>query len=479
MPPMNKLYLLVLFWLFVASCDEWHPGGNQLFPVRSGESYGYINRSGKVVIPFRYYRAGCFDGGVAVVSANGTNHRRGYIDKDGKYVIAPVYSYATSFSEGLAFVVHSGGVPQAIDKNGVAKFSLPDAQSAENFSDGLAAFSLLGPTGEIWGFVSKQGNQVIAPHFRAVSYFSEGWCGVMNHMGTWGYINKSGEVAIDYIYENVQPFSGGKAKVAIHGKWGVIDKNNRFVLNPEFTDLDVDGERYLVRRKDKWGWVDKDGLEVIPYLFTDAYPFKGNNLAAVKSGEKWGYINTKGKFIIAPQYDFAFGFDDGMALVEVNGKYGFIDEQGKFVIHPDFDHVPVDYYIRYFARTSAFYSVKTDINKPKTVAYKWLTGFYHMDYDEARRYATEDTRGLLDQFNTISDMISDSSRLRMQSLIIGIRDCKENGNRAIVTYTLSDNKNKEQLLFLVRTGGRWLVQFSKNQEEPQQEDVLEEPGAEG
>jgi hypothetical protein len=399
------------------------------------------------------------------VATAGSNPHWGYIDADGDYVIKPIYSYATSFTEGLAFVVPEGDVPTAIDKNGIIKFRLRDAQSAEIFSEGLAAFSMLGLEGETWGFVNNNGQVSILPQFSGVSYFSDGLCGVMNRFGKWGYVNRKGDLVIDYIFDNVYPFKDGVAKAANYGKWGVIDATGKYILPPEFDDVDMDDVLYLVKRGKKWGWLGMDGKETISTQFADAYPFRGNNFAAVKSGEKWGYINGNGKFVIAPQYDFAFGFDGDMALVEVNGKYGFIGEKGQFVINPEYEHVPVDYFIRYFASTSAFYSVKTDIDDPKNVAYKWLTGFYHMDYNEARKYATDETRKLLDQFSTISDVISDSSKQRMMGLMVGIKDCKQNGNRAIVTYTLSDNRNKAQLLFLVKTANKWRVQFTKNDEE--------------
>ncbi len=459
---MKKSCLFLLLVLLVASCDMGNSGGNKLLPVKEGQHYGYIDRTGKTVIPFRYSRAGCYSGGLAVVANSENSPGWGYIDNSGKTVIKQVYCGATTFSEGLAFVVPYGGSPQAIDKNGIVKFSLPDAQGAENFSEGLAAFSVLGAEGEVWGFVDKNGKTRISPQFRSVSYFSSGLCGVMNRNGEWGYINKDAKMAIDYQYDNVRPFDKEKAKVATNGKWAVIDKQGRFILNPRYDDLDIDGEKYLVKHDNKWGWIGGNIGVLIPVLFNDAYPFNNNRFAPVKSGDKWGYINEGGKFIIAPQYDFAFGFDNGLAVVEVGGKYGFIDEGGKYVINPRYDKVPVDYFIRYFAPTTAFYSVKTDVNQPGSIAYKWLSGFYRMDYDEARKYATEDTRALLDQFASISDMISDSTRQQMSGVVIGIRKYRESGNRAIVTYTLSDAKGKEQMLFLVKVGDKWRVQFSKN-----------------
>ena len=57
-------------------------------------------------------------------------------------------------------------------------------------------------------------------------------------------------------------------------------------------------------------------------------------LAAVKMGDKWGYINTKGKMVIAPQFDFAHDFYEGLAGVEIDKKWGYIDKTGKMVIAP-------------------------------------------------------------------------------------------------------------------------------------------------
>ncbi len=462
---MNRNGLLILALVFFISCGNGGRNHTRFFPVKQNGYYGYIDREGHTEIPFRYSRAGCFEGGVALVANLDKETGWGYIDHSGRYVIRPVYTAATAFSEGLAFVVPRDGAPRAIDKNGITKFTLEQAMSAEIFREGLAAYSVLGPQGEIWGFVNKDGETVIKPAYQAVGYFSSGLCCVMNRNGEWGYINKKGDLVIATVYKNAHPFTGDMAKVNVAGKWGVLHTSGKFILEPRYEDVDVDGKIFLVKHDNKWGWIARGGGVVIPLLFNDAYPFNGNKFAPVKSGDKWGYINDKGKFMIAPQYDFAFGFDGGLAVVENNGKYGFIDEEGKYAIEPTYDHLPVDYYIRYFAPTSAFYSVKSDLNDPRTVAYKWLTAFYKMDYAEAGRNATEDTKALLEKFSGVSEMISDSTRKHMAAVMVGVRGYQQSGDRAIVTYTLSDNKGKEQLLFLVKMNNRWLVQFSKNEEE--------------
>lgn len=57
-------------------------------------------------------------------------------------------------------------------------------------------------------------------------------------------------------------------------------------------------------------------------------------LFPAKSGDKWGYIDTTGKFVINPQFDEARLFQEGLAAVEIGGKWGEIDKTGKIVINP-------------------------------------------------------------------------------------------------------------------------------------------------
>lgn len=55
-------------------------------------------------------------------------------------------------------------------------------------------------------------------------------------------------------------------------------------------------------------------------------------MAAVKKGDKWGFINENGEPVIPMEYDEAGYFKEGLACVGKGDKYGFIDKQGKVVI---------------------------------------------------------------------------------------------------------------------------------------------------
>jgi len=57
---------------------------------------------------------------------------------------------------------------------------------------------------------------------------------------------------------------------------------------------------------------------------------------------RYGYVDTSGAVVIRPQFQGAFDFSEGLAVVAVkaNGatKYGYIDKSGAWVIQPQFDN---------------------------------------------------------------------------------------------------------------------------------------------
>jgi hypothetical protein len=107
-------------------------------------------------------------------------------------------------------------------------------------------------------------------------------------------------------------------------------------------------------------------------------------------------------------------------------------------------------------------SVSCNKNSSKDVATTWLNSFYHLDYETAKKTSTEDTKSLLATLQQFTSMVSDSSKKEMKKIAVNVKSVKEDGDKAIATYTTSENPGKDQELNLVKQNGKWLVQFSKN-----------------
>lgn len=57
-------------------------------------------------------------------------------------------------------------------------------------------------------------------------------------------------------------------------------------------------------------------------------------------GNKWGYINSKGKFHLLPIYEHVGDFqDNGLAIVRVNNLSGVIDVNGYFIVKPKYEEI--------------------------------------------------------------------------------------------------------------------------------------------
>ena len=98
----------------------------------------------------------------------------------------------------------------------------------------------------------------------------------------------------------------------------------------------------LVKEGLLYGYVDAKGDYVIAAQFEEATDF-AEGLAAVKTENKWGYIDTTGKFVISAQYEKACPFGEnyynGLARVKTNNKWGVINKSGEIVVATKYDAI--------------------------------------------------------------------------------------------------------------------------------------------
>ena len=92
-----------------------------LYPIREGRKFGFINRTGAVVVPPIYDAVGDLREGLIRVTAGNLS---GYIDLSGKVVIAPKYDSAGEFRDGRA-VIRQGDKYALIDLSGKLIADIP------------------------------------------------------------------------------------------------------------------------------------------------------------------------------------------------------------------------------------------------------------------------------------------------------------------------------------------------------------------
>ena len=274
--------------------------------------------------------------GLFVIREGGTNGKYGFIDKTGKVVIEPQYDYVEPFSEGMARV-EAGDKWGFVDEKGKLVIA-PQFDAAHDFSEGLAGVKV----GKNWGFIDKTGKMVIASKFFDDYYgidafynFHDGMAIVkLRDEGDYrnGYINKKGEVVVEVGSSSPGNFSDG---IAISDN-KIIDKSGKVLANTQYDQIfRYNGDIIAVDRNVGYMIIDKSGSPLTGYL--DFLPNYSEGLAVTKVDGKVGYADKTGKVVIEPKFDAGGNFSEGLASVKVDDKWGYIDKKGQYVINPQFE----------------------------------------------------------------------------------------------------------------------------------------------
>jgi len=364
---MRRVLIIVIFSLISVSSNAQVPSVRTLFPIEENGRHGYIDASGRIVIPPQFDDAWSFSEGlapvlvgdkwgfidetgtiviapqffevmpfregVALVGAffqpgpiNARVGNYGYINKTGRFVIPPQFGVAFGFSNGLARIQTEDYKDGYIDKSGRVAFW---EKRSEDFSDALALFKTnSNMPGSKTGYLDVTGHEVIAPIFDWGESFSEGLACVSRNKKT-GFIDTKGHVAIPFRFDRCRSFSEGFAAVMIDDKWGYIDKFGELVIEARFADA----EEF------------SDGVAVVRVLTESDVPRdeqrdkRGDNIVSAMPG-KFGVVDRTGKIILPPRFVQLGKFSKGLAWVNLGNdyivhgdtdKWGYINKSGKLV----------------------------------------------------------------------------------------------------------------------------------------------------
>ena len=164
--------------------------------------------------------------------------------------------------------------------------------------------------------------------------------------GKYGFKDRSGKIIIKPQFSDtpVRGFSDGVAVASVgekkEKKWGMINKAGKWVLQPVYQSIGKPSNGLvMVFGKNRCGYVNTKGKVVIAEQFTRCWPFsEGMSAVSQDINSKVGFIDNTGKTVIEPKFDSGGEFSDGLAAVIVDGKYGYVNTKGKFIITPQFNN---------------------------------------------------------------------------------------------------------------------------------------------
>lgn len=307
--------------------DEAYPFSEDLACVKINGRYGYIDKTGEVVIKPKYDTIGYFHSGFSLQIKN---NLYGVIDKSGKVIIPFEYQELSTGTEKY-IAARKNGKYGCIDFNNevIIDFTSPmPIQLIDYSEDHTIAI--------IYGESMSQGIVDIKTGYKS-----------------------------PVIYSSIEPWSNISNTVATYSgsKYGFINLDTQTEIEPQFLNSLSFNDNLAAATSDnvKYGYIDITGDYVIEPIYDEAYPFS-DGLAFVKTNDKFGCINTKGEMVFEPQFSGTGFFYNGVAeissfsnvnesiYINTAGEEITMEEYYKTINHyylefqPDLKIIPTYYY---------------------------------------------------------------------------------------------------------------------------------------
>lgn len=275
----------------------------RLFAYRDGDKWGYKNQTGDVVIQAKYKEAKPFSEEYAWVKDAQTD-RYGLIDQSGNEYGGFIYEDVRSFHEGFAAV------------------------KREN----------------TWGYANTMGVTQKPAVYSAAWDFHNGYARVSKDEKFY-YINTNEEEISEKKYERASDFAETTSDtLAFVGEKDSGGSTIRYyIINPTTTIKGIGGVEGTIYSQDRaavklesglYTFYDAFGNDAMARTFEEALNFS-DDLAAVREGDRWGYVNAEGEFTIPAMYQEAQSFSEGFAAVRNELGWFYIDKAGTRVTDSD------------------------------------------------------------------------------------------------------------------------------------------------
>ncbi len=198
-----------------------------------------------------------------------------------------------------------------------------------------------------------------------------------HHNGRTGYIDRSGNWAIEPRFDQAYAFDGDRAAAVFQGRWGALDRKGQWTHAPgEVSHISTYGEGPLrAQVGQKWGLLDERGRWIAQPQFTFIRGFSNDRCVAMHDG-LYGCLDANFRWIIEPRFQYLGAFCRGLAVAKLpGGSYGYIDENANWIIQPQF---------------STAHSFQGDETDTAVVGLRWKDGSYQEGYiDRGGRWFIE------------------------------------------------------------------------------------------
>ena len=152
-----------------------------------------------------------------------------------------------------------------------------------------------------YGYVNESGMEIVSPYFRGFKGFVGNLCAVSMDNQKWGFIDRSGNLIINYTITGLgEPAGCGYYYIKNDDGIGLYNPETGATISTSFESLGSLTESGLIPAKKTgyWGLIDLNENIVVDYRYTAMDDSFGYNSIGVAVNGAWGVIDRTGNFIL-------------------------------------------------------------------------------------------------------------------------------------------------------------------------------------
>ncbi|EKB49425.1 WG repeat-containing protein [Cecembia lonarensis] len=177
----------------VADVEKILPGNEGLYPALKGGKYGFIDKSGKWVVPAQFDEVKKFNEGLASYRLNG---QWGILDRQGQIISPAQFNSVSDFRRGLA-VVRLGNRQNILDRQG----SLLLENGYERISLGTDNYFISEDNGK-FGLIAPDGKEIVSPKYEELR--REDLNRILVRVGDkYGLMDENGDYLLPIYYKSI------------------------------------------------------------------------------------------------------------------------------------------------------------------------------------------------------------------------------------------------------------------------------------
>mgnify|MGYP003289123643 CR=1 FL=1 len=171
---------------------------------------------------------------------------------------------------------------------------------------------------------AKEVSEIIGVNFYEVFQPNGKWYGLLQSV----YERVQNGESLSDIFDNVDNFSEGFAKVKLNDKYNFITIEGQF-LSQQWFDYAISFREgfAVVELNGKYNFITIEG-QLLSEQWFDLVDDFNKGFAKVKLNDKYNFITTEGQLLSEKWFDWVGDFSEGFAAVELNGNYYYIDKNG-------------------------------------------------------------------------------------------------------------------------------------------------------